>query len=627
MTRAAFGLAIALLFGVTSCYQAPPAQQVTAAVPPIHGRITDDYHVAASLANDIAKGATVSLIDTVTGQTKGTTVSDASGKFLLSSGLNFTPDPNRAYYMEAVKGLPVGLSANRAGAPLARVRTILFWRDGWVSLSSAVVGAGVTLSSATTALAAIVGHKGLSIADQNNLIGKVSDATFDPAGTVVAGSDFSQVYGLVRAAIADDQDPMEVIGYDAGLTQFHRRAGALVLHDGITPAKANPSGTFTVRGQNLPLTASEATVSVAQLPVATWSVDASRSTMVVTLGASHYTGHLQVTKDGSNVTGPFVPVTGTVGTLAGSGMAGYQDGRGRNAFFNNPQDVVIDAQNNLYVSDTQRIRKITPDGEVTTLAGTGLSGVVDGQGTAASFWATNGLGMDASGNILVASHGRIRRVTPSGAVTTMDVTGNFSANPASPYSFANSTNDVAAHAGAYYVVTVGDNKLWKVTVGTGVTHMAGDGTTGNLDGNITGNPTAMQLSGPRRLAIDTDGTLYISNNGYDSLRKILPNGTTMTLTTGAWQANPATRTAAPCGILLSGTQLYFGSNYSINRITTATGAGLVTAIGPASIIGGYADGLPSQVLMGLFPRALAQDSRGFLYFIDGASNALRVLVP
>jgi sugar lactone lactonase YvrE len=135
---------------------------------------------------------------------------------------------------------------------------------------------------------------------------------------------------------------------------------------------------------------------------------------------------------------------GVVTTLAGTaGKQGHSDGTGAAASFVDPEGIAVDTSGNVYVADTfnDTIRKITPGGVVTTLAGTaGTTGSADGAGTAASFYEPEGIAVDASGNIYVADNGNslIRKITPAGVVTTIiGAPGNATAStgllPASIY--------------------------------------------------------------------------------------------------------------------------------------------------------------------------------------------------
>ncbi|GAB3831146.1 NHL domain-containing protein [Hymenobacter jeollabukensis] len=117
-----------------------------------------------------------------------------------------------------------------------------------------------------------------------------------------------------------------------------------------------------------------------------------------------------------------VTPAGAVTVLAGTGTAGYTDGPGSQAQFSGPTALVVDAQGNVYVSDAgnYRIRKITPAGQVSTLAGSGTTGTLDGPGTTAQFGtAMHGLSIDAAGTLYLGDGPRIRRITPAGEVSTL----------------------------------------------------------------------------------------------------------------------------------------------------------------------------------------------------------------
>lgn len=110
---------------------------------------------------------------------------------------------------------------------------------------------------------------------------------------------------------------------------------------------------------------------------------------------------------------------GNVTVLAGNATAGTVDGLGAQARFEAPSAVAVDPQGTVFVADAGRIRRITPAGQVSTLAGSGTLGSADGTGTAAQFGAMYGLTVDATGVLYLADGSAVRRITPTGQVTTL----------------------------------------------------------------------------------------------------------------------------------------------------------------------------------------------------------------
>jgi sugar lactone lactonase YvrE len=204
-----------------------------------------------------------------------------------------------------------------------------------------------------------------------------------------------------------------------------------------------------------------------------------------------------------------------VTTLAGS-TQGFVDATDGSAKFDTPRGVAADASGNLYVADTNnhRIRKVTPAGVVTTLAG-GTQGFADGTGAAAQFNAPQGVAVDAAGNVFVADTGnnRIRKITSAGVVTSVDGTAY-----ASPKGLA------VDALGNLYVADTGNHRIQKIAPDNTVSTVAG-GTQGFSDGTGAG----ALFNSPTGISVDAVGDLFVADAGNNRIRLITPDGVVTTL--------------------------------------------------------------------------------------------------
>ena len=225
-----------------------------------------------------------------------------------------------------------------------------------------------------------------------------------------------------------------------------------------------------------------------------------------------------------------------VATLAGSiGGRGYADGTGTSARFNDPHNVALDADGNLYVSDHGNvvIRKITPGGVVSTLAGNpGVAGSANGTGSAARFGGPRGLSVDSAGNIFVAdaANNTIRRITPQGVVTTLagsPIASGFVDGTGAAARFSNPVGVVVDGNGNVYVSDYNNNAIRKITPAGVVTTLAGGGP--SLPGTTDGTGTAARFRGPRGVAIDGMGNVIVADRDNGTIRLVTPGGDVSTL--------------------------------------------------------------------------------------------------
>lgn len=168
----------------------------------------------------------------------------------------------------------------------------------------------------------------------------------------------------------------------------------------------------------------------------------------------------------STLAGKYEVINGTVQT-------GYVDGQGTNARFNTPKAGVFDSAGNVVVIDTYnfRIRKVSPTGLVTTFVGSGVKGLADGNATTAQFTLLNSLWIDNSGNIFVTDNFRVRKITPAGIVTTIAgsaVKGNTNGNGTSA-SFRCMRGITGDNAGNLYVSDTDNGSIRKIDVSGNVT--------------------------------------------------------------------------------------------------------------------------------------------------------------
>ncbi len=209
---------------------------------------------------------------------------------------------------------------------------------------------------------------------------------------------------------------------------------------------------------------------------------------------------------------------GVVSTLAGNGSYGYADGGGAASKFYVPKGVAVDLAGNVYVADenNNRIRKITSTGTVTTLAGS-TGGSTDGDVSVALFQGPRGITIDADGNLYISDSHRIRKITPGGIVSTLaGSTQGITDSDGSAARFNIPTGLAVDADGNVYVADDGNERIRKVTPTGTVTTVAGFFAPGFTDG--FGEDAA--FSSPTGIALDGSGHIFVADRHNHSIRKI-----------------------------------------------------------------------------------------------------------
>jgi sugar lactone lactonase YvrE len=326
--------------------------------------------------------------------------------------------------------------------------------------------------------------------------------------------------------------------------------------------------------------------------------------------------------------------TAQVYTYAGSGVAGTVNSTGTAAAFNGPGAMAADLYGNTYVADYtgNTIRKIAADGTVTTLAGSGTSGSADGTGTGASFSHPTGLTADIFGNVYVADNGnnKIRKITPAGVVTTLAGSGvpGFADGVGTAASF-NLPNGITIDvAGTLYVTDGNNNKIRIITPAGSVSTVAGSGLAGAIDGTGAG----ASFSTPYGIVLDASGNLYVADAGNNKIRKVTPGGVVTTYAgSGSAGSADGNGTAAlfntPVGIAISRSGDFYVADFGNNKVRKITSGAVVTTLagnGVAGSANGLAGAASFSGPLGLIVRLSGSIVK--VYVTDYANNMIREII-
>lgn len=330
---------------------------------------------------------------------------------------------------------------------------------------------------------------------------------------------------------------------------------------------------------------------------------------------------------------------GVVSTFAGKAdTAGSADGTGSNARFNRPHQLAFGPGGVLYVADQTNncIRKISSAGVVTTLAGkAGQNGSGDGTGPAARFQGPEGLTVDAIGNVYVVDtdNNTIRKVTPAGVVTTLAGTPGVagSADGTGAAALFDYPERITLAGGNLYVTDYTNHTIRKVTPAGVVTTFAGmAGSEGSLDG--TGN--AARFSYPMSIISDSSGNLFVGQDGDATLRKITPAGEVTTLAgnpgNGGWGyadgTGPAAKFNGIYSICVAANGVMHVADENNNLVRRVTSAGVVTTFAGSPPTNGSADGTGIAAAFSN-PLGMVVNAAGELLVADQYNHIIRKVTP
>jgi sugar lactone lactonase YvrE len=331
---------------------------------------------------------------------------------------------------------------------------------------------------------------------------------------------------------------------------------------------------------------------------------------------------------------------GIITTYSGNGTAGSSGdgGQATTAQLIDPTGVAVDSMGNLYIADalSHRIRKVSPAGVISTVAGTGTPGYSGDGGPAvtAQLNFPTGVAVDSAGDFYVvdSANERIRKVTPEGVISTVAGNGTrgFSGDggPATAAQLDILVGVAVDSAGNLYIADSFNFRIRKINAGGVISTVVGNGTPG--DSGDGGPATAAELGNPTGIAVDSSGNLYFSDIHFHRVRKVTTDGIISTVagtgTAGfSGDGGPAASSQlnGPIGVAVdSEASLYIAdqSNFRIRKVTTS---GVISTVAGNGTSGLNLDTGPATEAQLSLPAGVAVDSAGDLYIADPGNFTVR----
>jgi uncharacterized repeat protein (TIGR01451 family) len=382
------------------------------------------------------------------------------------------------------------------------------------------------------------------------------------------------------------------------------------------------------------------------LPAPTATVATAYPIQIPTALATDRYGNTYI---GTNASCVFrLDASGKLSRVAGTCQTGFSGDGGSavNAQLNNPEGLAIDVFGNLYISDdgNQRIRRVTPEGIISTFAGNGSAGFGgdSGQATGAQLNNPKGIAVDTSGNLYIADqlNHRIRQVSANGIITTIagsNTSGN--AGDGGPATAANLEFPLGLAldtSGNLYVGDSGSNSVRKIVPGGIITLVAGTGAYGYT--GDSGPAIVATLNGPAAVACDSAGNVYIADQGNFAVREVKLSGMISTYAGGNGFGSTGDNGPALQAQLLgpgalafdSAGDLYIGDQapgYPTSRVRMVSAGGAITTVAGNSALPFGGDGGPAGLAQLASPWGIARDGFGNVYVVDWKNYRVREITP